>query len=184
MNLCKYVVIVFATIFNIAVAQTLPAKQYKVGTVIKTSKGFNFERYQDPVSKAWGWKDLTLDGKIWFDAIQTGIGPQAAFKFCQKISGQTLPTGHRLKGEDTGHGPYPYKEDSDFAIAEKHGLREIFKDMKYLFFWSQSLRSFESNYGYYYFFNGTNGTIYYGNDEINDDNFAARCVSDLKRKIL
>ncbi len=136
MNLCKYVVIVFATIFNIAVAQTLTAKQYEVGTVIKTSKGFNFERYQDPVSKAWGWLDLNAR-IVWYDHLYYGRSI-TAFAYCH---GQPLVS-------------LDIPQNSELIAATKNGAAEILRSTSEVWSWQQSrsvkLYSFKMNCEFYF----------------------------------
>ncbi|MEN0059354.1 MAG: hypothetical protein AAGB31_11015 [Bdellovibrio sp.] len=99
-------------------------------------------------------------GLIFENTIARNLSYRAAAQLCWK-KGLKLPTGYPKYRN--GEWDYPNR-DSDFALAENHGLREAFgTKMKYRFFWSSSgvdpdrVNSFvySGNDGdLYYFYNG------------------------------
>jgi hypothetical protein len=135
-----------------------------VGTSCKTSQGFEFVRVEK------GWKDKK-SGKTWFDEMSKEINQYDSVTTCND-KGQSLPTGWpaRLNGKN-GFPNY----DSDFVAAEKHGIREVFKDMKDRWFWSSSVRPNVTNRAYD--FDGDSGFVDYGFRGYHISSDSARCVS-------
>lgn len=135
-----------------------------VGTSCKTSQGFEFVRVEK------GWKDKK-SGKTWFDEMSKDINQYDAVTTCND-KGQSLPSGWpaRLNGKN-GFPNY----DSDFVAAEKHGIREVFKDMKDRWFWSSSVRPDGTFIAYGFI--GVSGYVGYGNRYFHNSFGSARCVS-------
>jgi hypothetical protein len=107
-----------------------------------------------------GWQDTdpAAKGKIWFDEMKTSINQYNSESFCSAKNGQALPS------------------KDDFELAEKHGVRDILKDMKNRWFWSSTLYPGSSDDAYV--FGGYNGNVFYYYYRSNDNyNIAARCAS-------
>ncbi len=166
-------------------------RDFQLNETCETRKGFEFVRVEK------GWKDKKR-GKTWFDEMSLEINQYEAVTTCNN-KGQSLPTGwpELLNGKtfqisendksaylDSGYIVGATKNgyvqitvpnyDSDFVAAEKHGIREVFKDMKDRWLWSTSLHPY--SYKYAYFFGSSNNAyIYY--DYRDEPNSSARCVS-------
>lgn len=115
-----------------------------------TSSGVVFKR-QDG-----GWRDTAPRGKFWPEEYRIHLDQKEAKDYCESL-GLALPSGY----PSSANGKYGFpNRDSDFVIAEKHGLRELFPDMFSHWFWSNSDDPEHLEYGdLVYVFNGYNGTI-------------------------
>lgn len=123
-------------------------KELSVGTVVITSKGFNFELTQFVKGKQY-WKDLST-GLVWLPKEEEKFSWDAAVaKF-----NTSLPT------------------IEEFELAEEHGFREVVSDMDG-WFWSASLNPTVTDYARG--FNGYDGYSYYGYGR--DSGYSVRCVS-------
>ena len=129
-------------IFSAARSETNCADldQYSAtGTRCITSKGFYFSRVQD------GWID-EQSKIIWFDLEKNKITQYRALNFC-KNNGLALPSGY----DEALNGLFDFPDhDSDFVSAEKHGIREVLKDLSSGWFWSSSTKSEDSFYAFYF----------------------------------
>ena len=141
------------------VAQNAP-----LGTVCKTSAQISFKREAD------GWRDLGLNGKLWLDTIKTRVAYDDAKSFCANQN-KDLPSGYPQSRN--GKNGFPI-HDSDFVVAENHGIREVFKDMKGRWFWSAS--GLPDGTGYAFVFDGNSGDGGFDSRGNRSDDNAARCV--------
>lgn len=123
----------------------------EVGTIVKTTKGFEFQLVQKENPKEY-WKDLST-GLTWGPKEEgTYNHHEALAKF-----GDKLPT----------------KEQ--FEVAEAHGIREVLSDMEGGWFWSSSVFPGYSVFAYVFY--GGNGHVAVGNRSVDYSYGAARCVS-------
>lgn len=122
-------------------------KELSVGTVVITSKGFNFELVQSVEGKQY-WKDLST-GLVWLPKEEKKFSWDAAVaKF-----NTSLPT------------------IEEFQLAEERGFREVISDMDD-WFWSASLNPTSTDSArVFYGYDGYSG--YYGRD----NGYSVRCVS-------
>ena len=121
------------------VAQNAP-----LGTVCKTSAQISFKREAD------GWRDLGLNGKLWLDGIKTNVTQYDAVSFCANQN-KDLPSGYHR--ELNGKNGFP-NQDSDFVVADSHGIREVFKDMGGRRFWSASVFPGSPDYAFVFSYGG------------------------------
>ncbi len=148
----------------IELCKTLP-QQVPVGTKCMTSSNFEFERTQN------GWKDLGINGKIWYDHQKVAVDQGQAETFCDAF-GLNLPSGYTAKYK--GQFGFP-NQSSDFGLAEARGFREVLKDFRQEYYWSSSVMPYEP-WNHYFTFSGKTGNIFSG--EYRGSNFlVARCVS-------
>jgi len=81
-------------------------KDPSIELTCSTTTGNKFQRYQNTSTMKKGWKDLSSDGKIWYDDIDYFGVFKSAQAFCANRIGQRLPTSKEVE------------------IADKRGLRE------------------------------------------------------------
>lgn len=110
--------------------------EVKPGTIVITSKGFEFERVN---STEETWLDLTT-GLMWFDREPEMYNYDQAMDKFNKPE-RRLPT------------------IEEFTEAEGHGFREVLPNMKVYFFWSASLYSYNPAVSARYF-DGSDGDDY------------------------
>ena len=172
--------------------QELKTEEVKEGVICQTSKGFNFSRTKD------GWEDIQ-SGLTWFDENRLSISYEKALKFC-KDKDRDLPTGwpeyyNGKRGFTDDEENYPIiikfkvnwfpNHDSDFVMANKHGIKEVFagKNSWWGLYWSKSEVHYSSfcsmTLAYYFDPDSHYGSIDWGNESCSsgDYNYAVRCVS-------
>lgn len=121
-----------------------------VGTIVITSKGFEFELIDRDTDDKETWKDLT-SGLKWFDKEDKNYTHDQAMELF-KSPEKRLPT------------------IEEFEEAEEHGFREVLPNIDY-WFWSASLNPNDSEVARD--FNGVNGSTYYYSRSLFS---AVRCV--------
>jgi hypothetical protein len=124
-------------------------RNVEVGTVVETSKGFEFELMERKFGDKEAWKDLT-SGVTWYDVEDGKYNHHDALK--------------RFKDE------LPTKEE--FEEAEKHGFREVLQNIKDRWFWSSSVHPDYSDVAFV-FVGSSGGVGIYYRDSLNG---SARCV--------
>jgi hypothetical protein len=103
-----------------------------------------------------GWKD-TVTGYTWKNDQVIGLLEDVLFIFGNDNC--RLPTG--WSESQNGKNGFP-DHDSDWVTAEKHGIREVLKNMNNKWFWSRSfLKENGSLYRTYYFINSPSKDINY-----------------------
>jgi hypothetical protein len=122
-------------------------RKVMVGTTVITSKGFKFKLVSRKNGKET-WQDLTTKLK-WFDKEDK----KYTFDDAVKKFGDQMPS------------------KIDCEVAEVHGFREVLPNIKDNYFWSASVYSVNREYAWS--FNGSYGSVYYGNRSYG---LVVRCV--------
>ena len=97
----------------------MPQHLAPVGAKCITTKSQIFTKVVDSLGQV-GWQDSGPNGKIWAELMVSNLDGDHAADYCLSFEQETLPT------------------QSDFEVAETHGIRELFKDMAKKFFWSST----------------------------------------------
>lgn len=144
-------------------------EEIKTGKEISciTSKGFVFQMENGFMH------DLSPEGKRWEIFYKSKMDHYKATAYCQ-AKGMILPSGYPV--EYNGQYGFP-NINSDFVIAENHGIREVFLDMKAKWFWSSSLDPDPVYIDYAYDFSGNYGGVYSDYRRAENDSESARCVA-------
>ena len=103
----------------------------KVGTSCTSSKGVVFTRIKHPVTQVLGWYDQKTQ-KIWYDEVKTGVNQYGAEVYCDQKPGQTLASR------------------DDFKRAERHGIREVLKNIQNQWVWSSSSDQYGPDDAFYF----------------------------------
>lgn len=159
-----------------AVAQTRECSSYtsfpsEVGFSCRTSKGIEFKRIS--VNGQLSWRDMGEGGLIWHGYGYANVDNSVvrARLFCEQEQGtQRLPTGYppRLNGR------YGFaNQNSEFVVAESHGIREVLRDMNNRNLFSSSVTP---RWGDPFVFNGYSGEIMSESNPGRD--YAFWCVSN------
>lgn len=168
-----------------ALSQKTLCIDYRVEAAVATGK--NVHCLSKSGTKFIVSKDEVHDtghgGKIWSRLVKSGVNALEAQKHCQRL-GMKLPSGYPSQTEPVSQSLSQEMKtslleefgtnESDFTIAEKHGIREVISDLNDELSWSSTSHPlFEGVFGV---FSGQTQSINYFSSRFKSNSTVGRCI--------